>query len=363
MNTALYCQIGPQAPELIRILPFGEVVLGDGRDPFWVTQESLGKIMEAWNLRGNDMVIDYEHQTVTGQEAPAAGWVKALFPASDGLWARVEWTDRARVYLEKKEYRYFSPVVQLGEGRLVVDLLHVALTNFPALTNLVPLVLQNQRSMDSDQVTGIRGTEQREGGREKLIAEECIEIRGESMIIEELRTIFGLQDEATEAHILTLAADLVKNKKQQLPALPLEIIKSLGLKEDDSAANALQRIESLKAEVENVAVIREELISLKKEQSIQKAEQLIQEALSSKRTTPAELDLADGRLRRLAQDDPDFFRELILSRLENWAVPGHIGGGSQSLLALNSEERTICQTFGIMPEEFLKNKVTFEKGE
>lgn len=96
MKIALYCQIGGKAPELLRLLPLGEVVLGDGRQPFLVTPESLEKIMSAWKLRGNDMVIDYEHQTVTGLEAPAAGWVKELSPASDGLWARVVWTDRAK---------------------------------------------------------------------------------------------------------------------------------------------------------------------------------------------------------------------------------------------------------------------------
>ena len=154
MNTALYCQIGSQAPELMPSCLW-EVVLGDGRQPFQVTEESLEKIMEAWNLRGNDMVIDYEHQTVTGQAAPAAGWIKGLSPAYDGLWAKVVWTDRAREFIEKRRYRYFSPVVQLGEGRVVVDLLHIALTNFPAISNLEPLILQHQGLGEGEQEAGI----------------------------------------------------------------------------------------------------------------------------------------------------------------------------------------------------------------
>jgi hypothetical protein len=275
MKTAFYCQIGTQAPELIRLLPLGEVVLGDGRQPFQVTQESLGKIMEAWSLRGNDMVIDYEHQTVTGQEAPAAGWIKALSAAADGLWARVVWTDRAREYIEKREYRYFSPVVELGEGRVVVDLLHVALTNFPAITKLIPLVLQHRGLRESEQKAGIRKVGKGETERGRLKGGESIKIRGENMIVEELRLIFGLQNDAPEDRILTMAADLVKHKEQE-SRVPGEIIRSLELEEDDSAANAVQRIELLKAEVENAALMREELTTLKKEQSVQKAEQLIQ---------------------------------------------------------------------------------------
>ena len=270
MKTAMYCQIGAQAPELIRLLPLGEVVLGDGRQPFQVTQESLEKIMEAWNLRGNDMVIDYEHQTVTGQAAPAAGWVKGLSPANDGLWARVVWTDRAREYIEKREYRYFSPVVQLGEGREVVDLLHVALTNFPAMSNLDPLILQHQGLGDSEPEAGRRREGKREEGRGGLKGGESIEIRGENMIIEDLRLIFGLQNDVSEDQILATATDLVKIKEQQHYGLPKEIVRSLGLEEDDSAAEVLQRIESLKAEAGDAGALREENSQVKERTIVSK---------------------------------------------------------------------------------------------
>lgn len=363
MKTALYCQIGSQAPELIRLLPLGEVVLGDGRQPFQVTQESLEKIMEAWNVRGNDMVIDYEHQTVTGQAAPAAGWVKGLSPANDGLWARVVWTERAREYIEKREYRYFSPVVQLGEGREVVDLLHIALTNFPAMSNLDPLILQHQGLGEGEPEAGIWPKGKMEEGRGRLKGGKFREIRGENMIIEDLRLIFGLQDDASEDQILATAKDLAKIKEQGPYILPKEIVRSLELAEDDSAAEVWQRIESLKAEAGNAGALREEIVALQREQSSQNAERLIQEALNSKKTTPAELDLANGRLRQLALDDPDLFRGLILSRQENWAVPGPLGEGIRSLPALSREECTICETFGITPEAFLKNRLSFEKGE
>lgn len=356
MKMTLYCQIGGQAPEKIHLLPLGSIVLGDGRQPFIVTPESLEKIMEAWRIRGNDMVIDYEHQTVTGQEAPAAGWVKELSPAADGLWARVLWTDRAKEYLERREYRYFSPVVQLGEGRVVVDLLHVALTNFPAIANLTPLILRHQGSEESELTAvvweGVTGEE-----------EEFTVNRGEKMIFDELGRVFGLQDDASEAQILAMAHDLVKLKEQKNHELPLEIISSLGLAGEDSMVKAVERIESLKSEAGEVAMLREEISVLKREQAVYMGERLIQEALSSKRTTPAELDLANGRLRRLAQDDPDFFRELILSRQENWAVPGPLSGDNRVFMGISKEERTICETFGITSEAFVKNRGNLEKGE
>jgi phage I-like protein len=94
METKLLIRLAATPPETIRLLPLGKIVLGDGREPFMVTEESMAKIMAAWEQRGNEMVIDYEHQTVAGGEAPAAGWVKSLHAAADGLWAQVAWTDR-----------------------------------------------------------------------------------------------------------------------------------------------------------------------------------------------------------------------------------------------------------------------------
>ncbi|MFA6721230.1 MAG: phage protease, partial [Candidatus Cloacimonadaceae bacterium] len=73
------------APEWIRLLPLGEVRLADGRQPFTVTSDSLKEIIRAWRKRGNDLVIDYEHQTLTSEKALAAGWIKELQIRDDGL--------------------------------------------------------------------------------------------------------------------------------------------------------------------------------------------------------------------------------------------------------------------------------------
>jgi hypothetical protein len=140
----------------------GEVVLADQRRPFQVTPESLAQIVASWRRRGHDVVIDYEHQSLSGQEAPAAGWIKELWAGADGLYARVAWTDRARDYLARREYRYFSPVVQLNEARQVVDLLHVALTNCPAISQLPPLVMRQQQGAPAGEEDG-QGNGRQEG--------------------------------------------------------------------------------------------------------------------------------------------------------------------------------------------------------
>ena len=128
-------------PEWIRILPLGLISLGDGRPGFEVDQEAVDHLVDHFTARGLDMVIDYEHQTLEGGQAPAAGWIKSLESREDGLWARVEWTEKGRDYLLNREYRYFSPVLTLDpETRRPIALHHVALTNTPAINHLPPLV-------------------------------------------------------------------------------------------------------------------------------------------------------------------------------------------------------------------------------
>ena len=141
-------------PEWIKILPLGQVNLGDDRQPFFTELETLVSAAEYWRERNIDMVIDYEHQTMTGTEAPAAGWIKELDPRDDGLWARVDWTQNAYDRIMNREYRYISPVIELDEKRNFTGLLNVALTNYPAINNLDPLTLKKEALKENDRMKG-----------------------------------------------------------------------------------------------------------------------------------------------------------------------------------------------------------------
>lgn len=147
MNTvAIICLEAQVVPEWVRLLPLGEVKLVDGREPFTVDSEALEAIIHAWRARGTDLVIDYEHQTLGGGKAPAAGWIKDLEIREDGLWGRVEWTAAARAHLEAREYRYFSPVLNIDvDTRRPTSLMNLALTNTPAIRHIPPLVAKEGR--------------------------------------------------------------------------------------------------------------------------------------------------------------------------------------------------------------------------
>lgn len=128
-----------EAPEYIRVLPLGYISSEKG--DFLVDTESFRMMKEHMEHRAVDIVIDYEHQTLRDVQAPAGGWIKELVLKSDGIFAKVEWTNKAKDYLKNKEYRYLSPVVLVRKSDHKATQLHsAALTNTPAINGMTPIV-------------------------------------------------------------------------------------------------------------------------------------------------------------------------------------------------------------------------------
>lgn len=127
-------------PSEFEILPF----------PIWkltditlITDElSQQRCVENFRAMETKLVIDYEHQTMTGDRAPAAGWIREVVAAGQrGLRARnVEWTPQGAEYLRNREYDYQSPVILYERDTLRVIAVHsVALTNTPRTVGQTPL--------------------------------------------------------------------------------------------------------------------------------------------------------------------------------------------------------------------------------
>jgi phage I-like protein len=99
-----------------------------------------------------DLVIDYEHATLSGNPAPAAGWIGSLRDGGDRglIGTNVRWTDKARAHIEAGEYRYISPVfafnaIDKKTGVSVpMAVYNAGLTNEPFLDELPPLVSKDQ---------------------------------------------------------------------------------------------------------------------------------------------------------------------------------------------------------------------------
>lgn len=111
----------------------------EGTGPWHLTAEQAQAIIRLAAARSTDIAIDYEHQTLyaetNGKPAPAAGWVdpRSLEWRADGLYGAIAWTAAARAAIDANEYRYLSPVFPYDANGAPLDLLHLALTNTPAI--------------------------------------------------------------------------------------------------------------------------------------------------------------------------------------------------------------------------------------
>jgi phage I-like protein len=173
--------LASQPPAWFQVFPAGEVLI-DGEEPAVMDAEGAALILEQFRRRSHDLVIDYEHQTLSGERAPAAGWVQELAWFEElGLWARAEWTQEAAGYLRRREYRYFSPVFLLRkDDRKIVNLYNIALTNQPRMMNIQALISKDgwtdgpreRRSQMLDRIKRLLGLAESAGEEETLLQVE-----------------------------------------------------------------------------------------------------------------------------------------------------------------------------------------------
>lgn len=119
---------------------------GDGRA--WRIDRAVAeKLIAVHKARTNPIAIDYEHQTLhaaeNGQPAPAAGWIKSLeWREGAGLYAKVDWTDRAKAMIAAGEYRFISPMFRYDPNTLEPkELAPAALVNYPAIDGMQEVAL------------------------------------------------------------------------------------------------------------------------------------------------------------------------------------------------------------------------------
>lgn len=264
-------------PGEIQICPIGEFTDSDGRR-FLVTEDSVQAIIANSNAKKTQPVVDYEHQTLYGNEAPAAGWIKQLInKGKDGLWAIIEWTQKAQKYLENKEYRYLSPVLLAGkknkDGLYLPERLHsAALTNTPQIDGMAPLINRNCGKCNNNPF-----------GKEEEMLKKILEL-------------LGLKPESTETE--AEAAITVLKNKAAASATEADGLKSdlkkvretLGLKEAASLSEVAGTILALKQPANVVSV--QEFADLKKELALRKRDELVALAMKEGKITAAQKDWA-----------------------------------------------------------------------
>lgn len=315
-------------PETIAVLPLGHVVSSKGE--FDVDEDSLREMKAQIARKGVDLVVDYEHQTLKGVEAPAAGWVKELKLEGGNIVAAVEWTPRGAEYLKNKEYRYLSPVVSVRRSDNKATGLHsLALTNTPAIEHMTPIV----------------NSENFEGGT--------------SMDLQKLAQLLGLSPDAAEEQIMeaiqAMAAEnrsLKERSGGETTVANKAVCELLGLKAGAPTEDVTAKIMELKGGTIDGVNVLAELKALKEQNARRDADEAVTLALKAGKITAAQKDWA----RSYALASPEGFSAFVEK------APQVVPMGEffpESGLALKSaapdEAATlVCKQLGVSQEDLEK---------
>jgi phage I-like protein len=297
-----------------------------GKGPWRLDAAAAKNLIDKVAKRRNDIVVDYEHQTLlsaeNGKPAPAAGWIKPdslRYDENSGLFAAsVKWTDAARQAIAADEYRYLSPVFAYSQQTgAVTDLINVALVNAPAIDGM-------------DKVT--------------LAAASIFYYQPDEdspVDITQLKKLLGLADTATDEE-LTQAIAALKAKAASADAKDTEIAALKGASPDPAKF----------APIGVVTELQTELAALKTQQDKAELDRLIQSNLAKLPTPQLQewaATMSVAALKAYLEKAPE------IGALKGMQTQGKdLGAGNAH--GLSDEELAVCKQLGYNPEAYAKTK-------
>ena len=263
-------------PEWYTYFPEGWVEV-EGEGKALVDRQAYEAVAAYFARRGNAIVVDYEHQTMHGGKAPAAGWIAEFrYVGGVGIQGKTAWTKDASEHIGKDEYRYFSPVFMVRKSDSRVIAIHsVALTNAPKINHLTPLLA-------------------------KLGAEFGEEDNGMEFL-KKLAAKLGLKTDADETQVeQAVDAIVAKNTAletevakapQKVEVVAKDILSALDLEDGDTASAVVAGIHALKQGAKG-SVSREEFDKIQKDLARRDAKEVVAKAMTDGKVTPDQKEWA-----------------------------------------------------------------------
>lgn len=366
---------GEGPPSEFRIFQAGlnQTIKGD----FVFDAEAARKVLERFADVGNEVSIDYEHQTAADppMEAPAAGWCKIEVREGE-LWATdVRWTDRAREYITAKEYRYFSPWFDVDERGRVTWLRNVALTNFPATKRLEPLIAATAADATVT-VEAAAPQEPIKASPAPATPTERTSAMNDELkmaMAEEMKNLAAALEAGDAAKVAECAAKLaemagVEMKAKAPEAAPDVAAQAVAAKASDLAAQAIALTgKSEPAEVVGtlnawkqssvaLSAAQAELTKLRGSARSAEFETVLADGKRAGKLTPGMID-SEWMKKLRAKDDGVIELRAYLEAAPTIVASAAVeppGGGSS--VSLTADELKIAQTVGIAPDVALKAK-------
>lgn len=207
-------------------------------------------------VRGIDLYINYDHREHTGD---AAGWIKDSDIRDDGLWLKVDFTDKAVEKIKGEEYKYFSAEFTdkytdpKSEREYEDVMIGGALTNVPFLKDLKPLTLseiKQENSMEREELLKLLGLEPDASDDDiKTKVGTLTEKDDDEPTLDDLEIQIGDPDDDGKATITVKRGDTTKDFTVDAP---VPVNKGKEEKDDDELAKLAESHPEVKQLVERV---------------------------------------------------------------------------------------------------------------
>lgn len=342
-------------PEWVNLLPAGELSTSDGLR-YLVDQAAMEAIMASVNARRVDLVIDYEHQTYEGGQAPAAGWVKELQARPDGIWGRVAWTERGKGYVANREYRYLSPVILVSkDSRRVMDLVAVGLTNVPRINDFPPLTNKDKGDQGMNWLDKLKTVLGLEAGASEEQAVAAVEktLNSAKGLLATLRTLVGLNESAEAPQVLeSVKTELNKAKAGAGQVIPNSVLAALKLSAGAGESAVLGAIRGLQEGSQQLEALQNRLEALERGDLERQANSLVDAAMKAGKVAPASKDDA----LKWATKDPKGF-EAYMNTAPRVVPMGDLPDGPTKTpgAGLDDVQREVNKMLGVPDEVFSKH--------
>ena len=189
--------------------------------------ESLQKVIDNWKKDGSKAILcDIDHSSVETNDTTAAGWINSLFIDEEAkrLKGILTVSEKGADLLNGLEYRYISPVLFFTEDNYPYYLDSVSLTNTPRLEELKPVYnSKNFKICNSDETEDAKVDEHtsepveeqtKQSDETENTSDTNLPKEGKHIMdINELKTILGLPEEATEEDIRNTLAEIMEKLK------------------------------------------------------------------------------------------------------------------------------------------------------
>jgi len=278
------------------------------------------------------------------------------------LWGRVEWTPHGAAALIVREYRYISPVFQYSSDGEVTRLLRAGLTNNP---NLYLTAISARATADATVRTGLSAhaiVADDDAGRDQGEATETL--------LDQLREILDLDDEASAEEVLAVIRDLAGRKSDDEDGDGKSADDGDGGAEDGAGTmgsrnrSGAHRTAGEADPARYVAVaqfqkVLGELNRLRAERTSERAERAVDDAIKAGKLTPAQRQWAIPYCRADFNGFADF-----VARQPAAFGPGFEAAASATFTphppasrgAMTATETAICQQLGLGVEDYLRRK-------